>query len=265
VGRRWRALWWGCLLLGLALLPSRDYLATGPGTPILVYHRFSPSAADSMTVRTSVFEEQLQHLRQHDYVVIPLRRLVAHLRGALPPPLRSVVLTVDDAHRSVYEEALPLIRRYGIPLTLFVYPSAVSNADYAMTWEQLRELTATGLVEVQSHTYWHPNFAREKKRLSPDAYKHFVQDQLRRSRATLESRLGNPVDLLAWPFGSFDAELMRAASEAGYLAAVTLERRHAGSADLIMALPRYLVTDRDRGSQFEALLTGRPAASRPAD
>jgi peptidoglycan/xylan/chitin deacetylase (PgdA/CDA1 family) len=234
-----------------------------PGTPILVYHRFGGSVADAMTVRTSVFEAQLEHLARQSYVVIPLKRLVAHLRGDEPSlPPRSVVVTVDDAHRSVYTDALPLLQRYRIPVTLFVYPSAVSNADYAMTWQELHEVAATGLVDIESHTYWHPNFAEEKRRLSDAAYQHLVEDQLTRSRSVLESRVGKPVDLLAWPFGIHDDELMRKASEAGYIAAVTLGRRHATAADPSMALPRYLVTDADRGARFEALLAGRAAASR---
>jgi Polysaccharide deacetylase len=77
-------------------------------------------------------------------------------------------------------------------VTLFVYPSAVSNAAYALTWEQLRELQATGLVDIQSHTYWHPNFREEKRRL-----------------------------------------------------------------------PRYLITDSDRGVRFEALLEGWAAMPSP--
>lgn len=231
------------------------------GTPILVYHRFGPRVADRMTVRTSVFEAQLEHLEQHGYIVVPLKRLVAHLRGVEPSlPPRSVVITVDDAHRSVYTEALPLLQRHRIPVTLFVYPSVVSRADYALTWEQLREFVSTGLVDIGSHTYWHPNFAQEKKQLSEAAYEHLVEDQLRRSRSVLESRLGTPVDLLAWPFGIYDDELMRKAAEAGYVAGVTLERRHATVADPILALPRYLVTDQDEGARFEALLAGGGAA-----
>jgi peptidoglycan/xylan/chitin deacetylase (PgdA/CDA1 family) len=233
-----------------------------PGTPILVYHRFGPTVADSMTVRTSVFAAQLELLEQRGYVVIPLKRLVAHLRGVEPSlPPRSVVITMDDQHRSVYTEALPLLKRHRIPVTLFVYPSAVSRTDYTMTWEQLQEIMATGLADIGSHSYWHPNFKQEKKRLSAEAYEHLVDDQLRRSRSVLESRFGTKVDMLAWPFGIFDDELMRKAAEAGYVAAVTLERRHATKADQMLALPRYLVTDQDQGARFEALLAGGGRAS----
>ena len=54
----------------------------------------------------------------------------------------------------------PLIERERIPVTLFSYPSAISNASYAMTWEQLAALKATGLFSIESHSYWHPNFPR---------------------------------------------------------------------------------------------------------
>jgi hypothetical protein len=248
------------VVVAVVLLAWPAWARTDFATPILVYHRFGPAATDEMTVRTSVFEAQLEALNRQGYTVIPLRVLVAHRLGAGPaPPRRAVVLTVDDGHRSVYTGMLPVLRRHRVPVTLFVYPSAVSNATYALTWEQLRELRATGLVDVQSHTYWHPNFLVEKRRLSAPAYEQLVEDQLRRSRSVLEERLGATVDLLSWPFGIHDDDLKQRAIRAGYVAAVALGRRHATTLDPIMALPRYLVTDRDHGARFEALLEGRAA------
>jgi peptidoglycan/xylan/chitin deacetylase (PgdA/CDA1 family) len=255
----------GALVVAAALHTRPAWAAGDAGIPILVYHRFGPTVVDRMTVRTSVLQQHVEHLEQHGYTVVPLRALVAYRRGeGAAPPSRSVVITVDDDHRSVHTEMLPLLRRHRLPITLFVYPSAVSRAAYAMTWEQLRELAATGLVEIQSHTYWHPNFAREKKRLSRRDYERLVEDQLRKSRSTLEHHLGTRVDMLSWPFGIYDDELTGRAARAGYIAAVTLDRRHATMGDSIMALPRYLVTDEDTGPRFQALLEGRAAAPRPA-
>jgi peptidoglycan/xylan/chitin deacetylase (PgdA/CDA1 family) len=164
------------------------------------------------------------------------------------------VVTVDDAHRSVYTDMLPLVRQYRMPVTLFVYPSAISHAPYAMTWEQLRELQESGLFEIQSHSYWHPNFKVEKKRLSHQQYEQLVATQLTKAKATLERNLGLHVDMLAWPFGIYDDELLKQAADAGYVAALTLERRHVRQSDPLLALPRYLMTDRDRGKVFERLL-----------
>jgi hypothetical protein len=69
-----------------------------------------------------------------------------------------VAITVDDGHRSVYTDLYPRIVRLRQPVTLFIYPSAISNAPYALTWAKLSEMARSGLVDEQSHTYWHPNF-----------------------------------------------------------------------------------------------------------
>lgn len=247
----------GIILLALCLGDAAA--AVEPvSVPVLVYHRFGPTVADSMTVKTSVFEAQLEWLKDHGYAVIPLKTLIAYLKGeGPPPPEKSVVITADDGHKTVYTEMLPLVRRYGIPVTLFLYPSAISNASYAMTWEQLQELKQTGLFDMQSHTYWHPNFNKEKKKLKPADYQKLVETQLAKSRAVLEKKFGTRVDRLAWPFGIYNEELEKAAAQAGYVAAFSIERRHASKSEDIMALPRYLMVNGDGLKGFEAIITGR--------
>jgi peptidoglycan/xylan/chitin deacetylase (PgdA/CDA1 family) len=227
---------------------------------ILDYHRFNTFRADSTTVSLSVFRFQLRYMSQHGYHFIPLSRYVAYrLKKAPPPPPHSVIITMDDGHESVYTKALPLVEKYRIPVTLFIYPSAISHASYAMTWKQLRVLKATGLFDIQSHTYWHPNFKIEKRRLTPSQYNKFVDNQLRRSREVLDKELGISVSMLAWPYGIYDRELAHKASKAGYTAAFGLDGRHAGTFDNIMDVSRYMVTDRDSGRLFEDILKDTPA------
>ncbi len=250
-----KGVWSIVMMLALAL--SIFSATASAGTPILVYHRFGPTLADSMTVRTTVFQEQLDIMRDKGYTVIPLRTLAEHrLIGSPAPPEKSVIITVDDGHRTVYTDLFPLIKKHRLPVTLFIYPSAISNASYAMTWEQIREMLASGLVEVHSHTYWHPNFLKERKKLPPAEYQKLLVSQLGKSRLTLEKRLGNTVEWLAWPFGLYDKELMAAAAKNGYSLALSIERRHASDSDDLHALPRYLIEDRDQGSTFARLLAG---------
>jgi len=240
---------------------EKDGGALRAGIPILLYHRFGPVVRDGMTVRTGVFESHLEHLGDHGYTVIPLRHLTEYYLGKRQTlPRRSVVITVDDGHKSVYTDLFPLLRKYQFPVTLFLYPSALSNASYAMTWDQLREMKAEGLVDLQAHTYWHPNFKTEKKRLRPVEYENFVRMQFKKAKEKLEQELETRVDMLAWPFGIYDDELIRKALEAGYLAALTMERHHANGSDHLMALPRYLILDRDRGKAFGRILTGSPCS-----
>jgi peptidoglycan/xylan/chitin deacetylase (PgdA/CDA1 family) len=79
---------------------------------------------------------------------------------------------------------------------------------------------------------------------------------LLKSRARLETELGVKVDMLAWPFGIYDDYLIGKASEAGFVATFTIERRHATSADNVMKLPRYLLVNADSGKAFVQLLEG---------
>ena len=233
--------------------------------PILVYHKFGPTAKDLMTITPEVLEAQLQWLKDNGYTVIPLKTLVHYLQGTAPPPSpKSVVITVDDGHKSFYTYMAPLIRKYNIPVTLFIYPTAISNSDERhITWVELRELQQTGLFDIQSHTYWHPNFKQEKKKLSPEDYKIFVNSQLKKSKEVLEQKLGTKVDYLAWPYGIYDDELEKWAQENGYTAAFTIVRKHASKSYPLIRQPRYLLLNSDGTDNFAAIVKGNEDRKHP--
>ena len=242
-------------------LPETKKTTVVPGqqvnVPILLYHRFGPTVADSMTIKTPVFEEHLKYLRDNGFKVIPLRQLVDwYQKKGPPPPAKSVVIMADDGHKTVFNEMYPVVKKYNVPVTLFIYPSAISNAKYAMTWDQLRELKKSGLFDIQSHTYWHPNFKKDRKKMTPAEFEKSVDMQLVKSRTRLEKEMGGKVDMLAWPFGIYDDYLLKKAAAAGYVTTFTIERHHATSADTIMRLPRYLLINGDQGKGFAQILAG---------
>lgn len=244
---------------GAAALDLRAAPDAAPGPSILLYHRFASEANDSMTVRIATFEAHLAWLREHGYRIVPLRDIVAWLADpatTLPP--KAVALTADDGHRSIYDAMRPIVLRERIPVTLFVYPSAISNASYAMTWSELRELRNTRLFDVQSHTWWHPNFNIERQRQAPAAFEQFASTQFVHSRELIERQLGGPVDMLAWPFGIYDDELMKLATRAGYRAAFTIEGRPVTHTARPLAIPRFLMADACTPAQLGRLL-GEPS------
>lgn len=231
--------------LGLRLSMAHADAAQPAAMPaVLVYHRFADTATDSMTVRVATFEAHLAWLRAHGYQIVPLRDIVVWLRdptAALPP--KAIAITVDDGHRSVYEVLRPIVLRERFPVTLFIYPSAISSASYAMTWPELRELRDTGLFKIQSHTWWHPNFNTERRRQSAAEFKQFALKQFTHSRELLEYQLGGHVDMLAWPFGIYDDELIALAQRAGYDAAFTIEPHDITRSTPPLAIPRFLMVD----------------------
>ena len=237
--------------------------------PILLYHRFDASSAGSaMVVTPPVFEQQLNWLADHGYKVARLGAVVDALRGGGQIDPRTVVITVDDSWRSQYTEMFPIILRHGIPLTLFVVAHAVSMENAELTWDEIDEMTKSGLVDVQSHTLSHPHLLRMRARQRPAVYQAFVNIELSGSKALLEEKLKRPVSYLAWPYGEVDADLERAASAAGYCAAFAVAGRQARAGDNPFALPRIVVRDADRGERFDRLInlggTTTVAAAPPA-
>lgn len=271
---RFDSLRWASLLLGSLLATVANGVCAftdagraapdgAPRVAILVYHRFGDTASDSMTIRVSTFEAHLTYLGKHGIEIVPLRQVVEWMMDrSKPMPPKAVALTVDDGHRSVYDRLLPIVERGRFPVTLFVYPSAISNAGYALTWEQLRELHRTGLFDVQSHTWWHPNFFVERRRQSATQFHEFVAKQLIRSRERIELELGSHVDTIAWPFGLYDDELLAAAAASGYVAGFTLDARRIEPKDRMLALPRFLIVDTCTPAALGRLLG--ETADRPA-
>ena len=245
------------LILAICLFSTCVWADNSIRVPILTYHNFDPTNPGEMCVTTERFEEQLKWLKDNDYTVIPLQELVSYLLGKSSSiPKKSVVITADDGRESVYKFMLPLVRKYNIPVTLFIYPSSISNASYAMTWTQLKQLKDTGLFDIQGHTYWHPNFKKEKKRLSAADYQKFVSVQLVNSKKIIDEKFNINITLLAWPFGIYDDYVEQQAAKAGYVMAFSIDGRHANKSEKTMAQPRYMIVQGQNMKEFAAIVSG---------
>lgn len=223
--------------------------------PVLVYHRFDPKISGPTTITTATFLSQIAYLSNHGFIIMPLEKVVDVVLDKMPsPPDPIVAITIDDGHRSVYSVLYPIIKERHIPVTLFIYPSAISKSPYALTWDQIREMQASGLVDIQSHTYWHPDFRKEKAHRSAQDYAAFTDSQLTLSRKKLDAELGIHVDLLAWPYGIVDNDLEITARRTGYRAAFGYDSKLAHLGDDPMEIHRIPISDSERGATFGALL-----------
>lgn len=229
--------------------------------PILCYHNLHPTRHNSMTMTPKKFESQIKWILDNGYKIIPLKEAVAYLQGKRDSlPEKSVVVTVDDGWSTVYTYMLPIIQKYNIPVTLFIFPQAISGSKSYLSWEQLKALQDTELFDIQSHTYSHPNFKKAKNRMSADKYAQYVKTQLTKSKEILERKLGNKVTLLAWPFGIYNKYLEQQAADAGYDMAFTIDYRAANRSFRPEAQPRFMIIDKLSQKTFEGIV--RQAKSR---
>jgi peptidoglycan/xylan/chitin deacetylase (PgdA/CDA1 family) len=174
--------------------------------PVLSYHRLGRNRA-KMTVDPSDFEAQLRWLRDNGYHVVRLDDLARFLAGEQALPRKSVVLTFDDGYASFYEYALPLLRKYGVPATLFLYTDFIGLPD-GLSWGQLKEIVASGLVEIGGHSRTHVDLAERSDGETDQAYRRSVLAELVQPRTLLERRLGITLRYFAYPYGSANDEVV---------------------------------------------------------
>ncbi len=226
---------------------------------ILAYHRFDPVQASAATVvQTAVFATQMEFLRAHGVQVIRLAALVDSLQGKAPAIAEpAVVLTADDGWRSVYTEMFPLLRKLNFPATLFINPPAIGHGGAYLTWAQIDEMRASGLIEIEAHTQTHPDFNDQHAQRSAADYLAFVDRELAGSRADIAAH-GGDTNFFAWPYGINDAALQAAAAHDGFRAAFALGSRPVLAGSPLFALPRYQVYNSDGPARFAAIVAGQP-------
>jgi peptidoglycan/xylan/chitin deacetylase (PgdA/CDA1 family) len=224
---RWEKNWPELRAAARRGVPSFVFAASPPeldgGVPVFFYH----------AVTTEGFAADLRFLRENGYATLDADGLLAHLGGERPAPPRSVVLTFDDGGSLLHRIVFPLLREFGQRAVAFVAPRFHGDACIGAgreprpcTWDELREMAASGVVDVQSHTLEHRYLPRwpEVVPLTGIAQDYLrclgaplsVGEDIRRSREVLEAELGRPVRHLAFPRFDGTAEAVRLGREAGF-------------------------------------------------
>lgn len=121
---------------------------------VLSYHRITapgcPDLADTLIdASPAAFEEQMRHVASR-YNVVSCRDLVRALREGYTLPPRALAITFDDGYRCFADAAMPVLRRLGLPVTLFVSTHMVGEPGALFWWDRLyRVLYATGLRQLE--------------------------------------------------------------------------------------------------------------------
>ena len=203
----------------LSLLSLRERAScTSPislSIPILMYHHvgdWGESRADwaPWVVRSTEFRAQMDWLVANGFHTITFRELLAGQKAGESLPAKSVIISFDDGWSAQEGVVRAELEPRGLHAVFFVYTAAVgatpNNSGY-ISWQQLRILESAG-HEVQSHTVSHGRLA--------DMPPSQLDREMRESRATIEKEMRHPVKVIAYPFGTYDERVMRAASAAGY-------------------------------------------------
>ena len=244
-----------------ALNPGGIHADGYQAVPILCYHRFGPRASP-LTVTAAIFEAQMDWLARNGYTVITLSRLAAFLRGAEPLPKRSVAITIDDGYRSTWEIAYPILSRYGYPATLFLYSDFVGARD-ALSWAQMKEMQASGLIDIQPHSKTHANLALRLAGETDSQYRDRIRREVEAPVNALRDRLAVASTTFAYPYGDVNDVVIGELQRRSVVQGVTVTAGGNGSFAHPFLLRRSMVFGTDSLDAFRAkLVTFVPAGPR---
>lgn len=154
-------------VLGVSLFASIGQRGETIQVGALCYHNFYTDEdleagyeADNYSIHVDEFEEHLQYLKKNNIRVIGISELIAFVDGKIELPKKCMLITADDCTRSFYKYAFPLLKKYDMVVNMAVIGDRTDFADadaawaeLYCTWDEVKELAESGVVEIGSHTY----------------------------------------------------------------------------------------------------------------
>jgi peptidoglycan/xylan/chitin deacetylase (PgdA/CDA1 family) len=181
--------------------------------PAVEYHHSTFRLADDVMMQTEWFREQMAWLADNGYRTLTSEQLASFLDGGYVPA-KSVILTFDigTAQRADYaENILPVLKQYGFHALFFVLVNAISDecgVQNKVCWQDLREWSDQGLISVESHGMYHPDYT------TITAAERLWDAET--SRQVISDQTGRPPVGFAYPFDAYDEASQKDVESAGY-------------------------------------------------
>jgi len=183
---------------------------------VLMYHRFGEDRFPTTSIRTEQFADHLRHLKESGYTVVPLAAVSDAIEHGAALPERAVAITIDDAYRSVYDVAFPMLKEYGFPFTVFVATDAVDDSLAAyMTWDQMREM-ASGVATFANHGAAHRSVIERPAGATVEEWLAAVRIDVEKGAQRLRQELEPLAGFFAYPYGEYNSAVAVMLRDMGY-------------------------------------------------
>ena len=237
------------LIYSLCFLLSLNWIFKPKRVYVLMYHSISNSSWKH-SITPEVFEQQIVYLVKN-YNIISCHDVVDYLEGKKKITQRAVAITFDDGYKDVYTNALPILKKYNIPATLFI-PSDFSVSTSSEHIQRLQEtdikdLAKEPLIAIESHGHSHHHLTS----LSAEE----VKQETRISMDSLQKITGTSPSLFAYPYGSRSKMVENSVQAAGYRAAFAITEGSVRKKDERYAIRRVQVDKTIPFSLFKLRLT----------
>lgn len=203
---------------------------------VFLYHRFDEARLPSTNISVAHFQAHINELTSGPYHVMPLGEIVESLISGKPLPSHAVAITIDDGFLSAYLHAWPILRKAGLPFTLFISTDALDEKHKgAISWDQLREMIAGGKVTIGNHGAAHLHM--------PQTSEAVKRADIEKARARFAAELGLQPEIFAYPYGEYSKADRALIMQMGFKAAFGEPSGPIHHGADIFALPRFVVND----------------------
>ena len=157
-----------------------------------MYHRFNENKYPSTNIRMSVFDEQMQMIKNLRYEFSDPKLFEKEFNKKKDQ--KKILITIDDGFKSFYEEAWPYLKANNIPFILFISTEPVGRSGY-MTWDQILEIENSKLGIIGHHSHTH-------EYLIDMTNADFIND-IETASKIFKEKLGYIPSIFSYPFGEY--------------------------------------------------------------
>ena len=223
-------------------------LNTEKGVTSLMYHRFDENKYPSTNIKNEIFIEHLKEINNSEIEFITFEKFEEIIKTGIKK--NYLLLTIDDAFKSFYLNAWPILKNKKIPFILFVSTEAIGKNGY-MTWEQIREVTSSNLVTIGNHSHTHEYLIDWKD--------SEIKSDLETSIKIFKEELGYSPEIFSYPFGEYSSNLKKIVSDFNFKFAFG---QHSGVIDPtkdFLELPRFPINEKyGEIKRFKSILKTLP-------
>ncbi len=185
------------------------------GVYILCYHAFLEKK-DPYSFTNEIFREQLHKLKNSGFTFVTFEDVINDkITGN-----KNILISIDDGNKSVYQAYYSIMKPMEIKPLLGIYPAIISRMHYAMTWDEVKQLSADGCY-IASHGYHHMFLSEKYYNQEPASFKK----EIYLSKKILEEKLNRKIETMLYPFGVNSPIAINELKNAGYKYAMTIEPR----------------------------------------